>query len=63
MKHEAYLCLWIQGEKLLSAFVPVDLIQLVRLPDILQTHTVEDYQAQYVQYNVMTLKYIISFGI
>lgn len=33
--HLEYLCLRIQSEKLLSAFVPVDLIELVCLPDIL----------------------------
>lgn len=36
---KVYLGLWIQREKLLSAFVPVDLIQLVCLPGILRTQT------------------------
>lgn len=44
--HLKYLCLRIQSEKLLSAFVPVDLIELVCLPDILHmqtnTHTVRN---------------------
>lgn len=32
-----HLGFWIQREKLLSAFIPVDLIQLVRLPGVLRT--------------------------
>lgn len=34
-----HLGFWIQREKLLSAFIPVDLIQLVCLPGVLRTQT------------------------
>lgn len=34
-----YLCLGVQREKLLPAFIPVDLIELVCLPGVLHTHT------------------------
>lgn len=37
--HLEYLCLRVQSKKLLSAFVPVDLIELVCLPGILHKQT------------------------
>lgn len=46
-----YLCLRIQREKLLSALIPVDLVELVRLPGILHT--------QRNQFHRLKLRYLL----
>lgn len=61
-KSSIYLGFWIQREKLLSAFIPVHLIQLVRLPGILRTQT-PPKKATSVKFNCLFCVASIAFWV